>query len=796
MFISYLKVAIRTLIRQKQYALINSAGLAIGLAVCLMIIGFISNELGFESCHEFRDRIYRVDGYYRMRDSGVSMACIMPAFGPAVADAFPEIDRVVRIRRLWDVPIEFDHEEVIEESKVLVAEPNMLKIFTLPLNEGDPETALDAPFSVIISDKIRRNHFRDEDPIGKTIKMEDEYEVRITGVFDPIPANTQLRSNFLVSYSTLERLGEDVTSWTELFMDYTYVLLHEDADPARIEEGIPAFLKQHIGPEEAKKLELQLQPLPEIYLNSGVPSGLSYELPPSGELTYIYVFGSIALLVLIVACINFVNLATARTAQRMKEVGVRKVLGAARAQLVRQFLIESVLLTIVSMAAGLVLFELARFQLEAFLERELAIEVYSDPILILSMLGMILIVGGLSGSYPALVLSRYQPSAVLRGGISGKTSKSTVRRVLVAFQFTIAISLMCATSAIYEQINFSQTTDLGFDNENILLIECGGDISPERRELLRDEIVNGSGALSATLASSVPGRNRWAFWTVRPENKLDADPTMINCVSVDEDYLSVFDIEVVEGRGFSKELAADSRTSIMMNETAVKSLGVENPIGFKIHMGDDEWEVIGVVKDYHLHSFQHEIQPTLLITHSGKYRVIAVKLPDDNIAGTVSGIEDVWNRIVPGVPMEYAFLEDAIRSSYETEHRIGTLFGTFSVLAVVVACLGLFGLAACASEQRTKEIGIRKVLGASIANIVRLLFKELLVLVVVANVIAWPLAYYVINRWLEDFAYRMDIGWTIFASSGILAFVIALVAVGYQALKAATANPVDTLKYE
>jgi putative ABC transport system permease protein len=791
-FKNYMKSAIRSLTRQKLYTAINVLGLAIGLAACLLIIGYINNELSFENCHRNRERIYRIDGMYSLGNAQVSMASIMPAVGGAVREAYPQVERVVRIRRLWTVPIEFIDDGVSEEREGLAAEPELLNIFTLPLKQGNPQRALEAPFSVVISEELARLHFGDQSALGRTIRARDEFDLQVTGVFERIPRNTQLRTDFVISYSTLEKIGMDTQSWTELFQDHTYVLLREGANPTEIEEKIPALLRQNLGEDKAKNYVLQLQPLKRIYLHSN----LSYELPPTGDPAYIYVFGCVAFLILLIACVNFINLSTARVSHRLREVGVRKVLGALRSQLVRQFLSESILLTVVAMVFGIALFEMAKPQLEAFVRHPLEINILGDPTLFLAMFVMIVAVGVLSGSYPAFVLARFQPSFILRGEILGTRSRSFLRRILVAFQFVIAIALLCVTFAVYKQVNFALTSDLGFDNKNILLIDAEEGVSPEKQDLIKDEILRDNLASSVTVTDCAPGEPRHNLYGFRPQDKLDEDPAFLLGMRADPDYLSTFGIELVKGRDFSKESSADAGKSILVNQKAVEEFQMDQPIGFNFHSRDKAYQVVGVVKDFHALPFHEQIMPMALFAATEKRRVIAVKLPADFTSETIAQTEKIWNRIVPEVPFEYSFLEDVMSESYDNDRRLGMLFSTFSLLTVFVACLGLFGLSAFSAERRTKEIGIRKALGASVTNIVRLLSKEIVMLVVIAGAVAFPVAYLAINRWLETFAYRTDITLTLFLLSGLVVLIIALVTVSYQSIKAALANPVDSLRYE
>jgi putative ABC transport system permease protein len=789
---NYFTIAVRNLVRNRLYSIISIMGLAIGLAGCLLIVGYVSHERSFENCHHNRDRIYRVDGYYVIGDSRVSMANISAPVGPALKEAFPEVEKMTRFRRMWDADVEIRDNLIVTESKLLVTDPEILQIFTIPLTEGSPETALEAPYSIIISEQIADKYFEGQSPLGHTVKVNDQHECQITGVFESLPANTQLHTNFFLSYSTLKNMEVDLENWDDILNDYTYLLLRENTDPAQLEQKIPALLEQHMG-EDAKTFQLQLQPLKRIYLHSH----LSYELPPHGNLDYIYIFSCVAVVILVIASINFINLTTARTSHRMKEVGVRKVLGAFRRQLVIQFLGESVLITMVSMVLGIVLFEFALPQLEAFLGRDLAIDIYRNPIILLSILAMIVVVGVLSGSYPALMLAKHRPTVVLRGGTTGKTFKPTLRRILVAFQFTIAIVLVCVTFIIYRQIQYANTKDLGFDKEDVLLLYSDEEIAPEKLQLVKQEILSNTTALSATALKVPPGGGNYVLYAVRPENSMEEEPILLSMFYVDYDFLSTFKIDLLQGRNFSEEYTqSDESTSIIINQAAIDEFNIDNPIGFKFLATTKEFNVVGVVNDFHNVTLRNQIPPLALRIKHDSNTMLAVKLPPNSQSAAISQIEDTWNRLLPECPLEYKFLGEHLREDYQGDQKMGALFTGFSLLAIFVGCLGLFGLAAFMAEKRTKEIGIRKVLGATVSNIVQLLFKEFLVLVAIASAIACPLAYYLGDMWLESFSYKTHLSWTIFVLSGMLVLAVALMTVSYQAFRAAIANPVDALRYE
>lgn len=788
---NFIKIALRNIISQKLYSAVNILGLAIGLGVCLLILGVVNNDLRFEDTHKNKDHIYRVDGKYAIRDSQIPMAPIVSGLGPALREAIPEIEKVVRIRREWDVNFVFENNESMIASKVFMAEPELLEIFTLPLHAGNPGTALNAPYSVIISQDIKQKYFLNRNAIGEKISANDSIEFTITGVFERIPANTQIRSDFVLSYSTLDKTGKDTNSWTELFKDYTYVLLNKNADPKIVENKIPDVIAQKIEPEMAKRFQLQLQPLKDIYFESY----LSYELPPHGNFTQILIFAGIAGLILIIGCLNFVNITSARTINRIKEVGIRKVLGAYPIQLVKQFLTETTIITLCAMTLGIIIFEIFRPLMESFIGRNLEIDLYRDPILLLSIFGMITFVGIFAGSYPALLFSRFRPTLMINKGSGSSTKKSTIRRIMVAAQFIMAIVLICATMAIYQQINFCVTSDLGFDKENMLCIDVE-ELSSDKVLLLKNEILRQTSAEYATMSDMHPGEDRNYLYSVKPENKMDEDPTYMHGVRIDNDYFTTYGIEIINGRGFLAESGDAGNNNILINEASIRTFEIDDPIDFQFMINGKQYSVIGVVKDFHQHSLKNEIMPMAFFNSSKGTRILGLKMPEQNSQSVTDKIGPIWEEIEPGIQLEYRYLSDALRESYNDEKKTATILTLFSSLAIFVACLGLFGLAAYNTEKRTKEIGIRKVLGAKVGEIIRLMVREYIIIILISGIISLPIANYIIGRWLEEFAYRMDVDWQLYLMAGVVTLIVALFTVGYQAIKAAITNPVDAIKYE
>ncbi len=789
---NYIKVALRNLIRQKLYVAVNILGLSIALSICLLIIGLVHNELTFEECHDNRDRIYRVDGIYSVGEYSVSMAPIMSGLGPVLPEVCPDVEKSVRIRHIGESPVEFSSETIIQAEHLLAAEQNIFDIFTLPLKEGNPGTALAAPYSVVISKKVADTYYPNENSLGKYIVLFDSMTFTITGVLEEQPSNTQIRSDYFLSYSTLSKIGFETESWTNLLSDYTYVLMRPGADPSNTEALFAGIFEKNVEPEYKNRFNLRFNPLNDIYLYSD----LSNEFDPHGSPRNIYIFSSIALLILIIASINFINLSTARTTHRTKEVGIRKVLGAFRGQLIGQFITESVILTTISLMVSFVWFEIGRPVLESFIERDLTFTVFTNPILIAASITMILVVGIVSGSYPALALSRYRPSVVLRLKSKMSSSKSVLRRFLVVFQFTIAITLIAATMAAYKQIDYSLSSDPGFDNKNMLVLELDSEVTIEKANLLKQRILSTGISDKVTKMGSPPGAAYLSLFSVQPENSPEGQMTMMHGVNVGYDYFENLGLELVEGRTFSRDISGDTIDAIIINEAAVREYNIENPIGFRFIRRNSEFRVIGVMKDFHIHTYKREIMPTLLTMSMDNTGLIGVKLSPDEIPTSVAGIKDVWNEIFPDRRLNYRFLDSFISESYQDEQKISTLFMAFSLIAIFVACLGLFGLTAFMAEQKTKEIGIRKVLGASVTSLIHLLFREHILLIGVSNIIAWPIAYYLISYWLESFAYRTDIGIVLFGAAGLLTLLIALSTISFQAVKAAVANPIDAIKHE
>jgi putative ABC transport system permease protein len=802
---NYFKVAFRKIKRQKGYSFINIAGLAIGMACCILILLWIQDELSFDRHHEKAKQIYRVGTQF-----GPSVdsrgAFTAPPMAEALVNEFPEVLQAVRLD-LWDEDINLlvSHDEKhFMEKGIIWADSSIFDVFTIPFVIGNPKTALTQPGTVVITEDTAQKYFGDEIPLGKTIKIEsDEYQ--ITGVVENCPSNSHFQFNIIASLIS-EELSRD-PEW-DGHCYFTYIVLPDRYPPSQLEDKFPDFIKRHYGPEFQEEMGISLeeyydgetryygywlQPLLDIHLNADIGNA-------KGDMTYVYVFSSIALFTLLIACINFMNLSTARSANRSKEVGLRKVAGSSKSQLVRQFLCESILLSFIALVIAIGIVELVLPAFRNLTSKQLELNLFSTWYILIGLFGIALFVGISAGSYPALFLSSFQPAAVLKGKLRAGTKSGWLRNGLVIFQFSISVIILLGTFVIYNQLKYVGNVQLGFDKEQIIVIHRASALG-KQRESFKQELLQHSRILSISNTNSLPGRH------FDPnDHRLEGEPKkayVLHTMYGDYDFVELLNLEMVTGRYFSKEIATDATSAVVINEAAVKKLGLADPIGkrfYKEYGGAKKGEfvaIIGVVKDFHFHSLHHEIHPMVIRPLTGmRGSYTSIKIHPENIKGTLSTIEKTWKKFSGGQPFEYSFLDDDFNSLYKKEQKTGQIFAMFSILAILIACLGLFGLASFTAEQRTKEIGIRKVLGASASGIMFLLCKEFTKWVLLANIIAWPISYYAMNKWLQNFSFRISIGAEVFILPTLLVLVIAMVTISYQSIKAAVVNPIDSLRYE
>jgi putative ABC transport system permease protein len=801
MFKNYLKIALRNFRKYKAYSVINIAGLASGIACCILILLYVQGELSYDRFHDKADRIYRVITDEESEGQVRHLAHTYGPLAPALLTDFPEIEHAVRLFP-HNLAVQLGAQKSFHEERFFFADSAVFEVFSYGFKRGNPKTALRAPYSLVLTEATAQRYFGDENPIGKVLRIEGQYDFNVTAVLENPPPTSHFHFDFLASMENVPQvLGWDPHWHWPPF--YNYVLLPEHVSAESIESRFPQFIAKNIGRDAVDSRSFHLQPLKDIHLNARLES----EIAPTGNMAYIYLFSAIAFFILLIACINFMNLATARSANRSREVGLRKVVGAQRAQLIKQFLGESLFYSFLAMLFALVLVEMLLPRFNQLLGKQIDVNYFENWGLSLGLIVLAFLVGIISGSYPAIFMSSFRPLKVLQGKLfsaSGQRSALRFRSVLVVTQFAISIALIIVTYVVSGQLNFIQNKRLGFNKEHIVVIPIRDAETQNNYEILKNALVAQPDVLDAAVLSNFPWQSGFYDFPVHAEGMREDAELNFPVLLVDHDFVRTFGMEVVEGRDFAKEFTTDKGGAFLLNETAVQNFGWDSALGKKLTMkhiasGDDvAGRVIGVVKDFHFRSLHHEIEPLAILIAPAEYYVdnMAVRIDGQNISAALASLEQKWREFVPSRPFLYFFLDEDFDALYRKEEKLSSIFQGFATLAIFIACLGLFGLASFSAEQRRKEIGIRKTLGATVQNIAFLLSKEFTKLTVVANVIAWPLAFFIMKDWLQNFAYRIDLSLMTFVVSGIIALSIALLTVSYQAIKAALTNPVEALRYE
>jgi len=788
---SYFTITFRTLKRQKIYSFINIFGLAFGMAASILILLWIRDELSFDRFHKNADTIFHIN--VTIRD--YTYASAPSPLASALKNEIPEVLDVGRIL-IPGTRIIRSEKGVFYENGFTYTDPSIFKIFTFPFISGNPETALKEPYSIVITEKISKKYFGEENPVGKTISLDNMYvsednksDYIITGVIKDIPDNSHLRINFLASNSTF---GTEPGNWNAPSF-YTYVLLREGTDVEELNAKVYNFIQDY---DPTSTYTISLEPLTGIYFNSNLRA---YD-GPRGDIKYVCIFSLIAFFILLIACINFMNLTTARSGIRFKEIGIRKVIGAQRKTLIKQFFGESLIMSFISLVFALLLVELCLPVFNELSSKNISGDFLNNVSFCFGFMSVALFTGILSGIYPALYLSSFQPAQTLAGRIFSGRVKSHFRKFLVVVQFSISIFLIIATTIISKQVSYINDKNLGYDKEHIVVVEAEFIIDTPF-EAVKNALLMNSNVLGVTAAFQPPlisikksANSSFFGW----EGKDLQDKTRMNYLDVEYDFIDVFNIKILQGRNFSKEFSTDKKEGFIVNEEAAKLMATESPVGKSYNLFQDEGKVIGLVENFHFQPFHFKIEPlTLRIAESqGLYHYIFIKVNSEDISDSISYIKNVFGKFNPGYPFEYSFLDDSFKNLYRAEERTNRLFDYFTILAICISCLGLFGLTAFMAEHRTKEIGIRKVLGASVSNIVSLLSKEFVIPVIFATIIALPVGFLIMNKWLDNFAYKINMTIWVFIVSALLAFFIALFTVSFQAIKAAVSNPIDSLKYE
>ncbi len=801
MVFHYLRIALRNIIRQPGYDGINIIGLAIGITCCMMILLHIRNELSYDRYHEHADRIYRVVNGDSARTP--------PAAGPALKELFPEVEEYARTRGTINIWMMAYKDTGFYESDVYRASKGVFGVFSFPLVRGNPQTALDdyahPEQSVVISESMAIKLFGDEDPMDKVIRADDEINLRVTGVMEDVPHNSHFAVDYLVSeHLDAENLRERYeTDWSGS-NHFTYVLLAEGTDPVELEDKIARWASTYEPLESLNMRGLpfrpRLQPVTDIHLRSN----LELDMAGRGDISYVYVFSVVAFSVVLIACINFMNLATARSTIRAKEVAIRKTVGATRSELVLQYMGESMCSAGLALviAMGLVIAILPWFN--TLMGTAFQVNYLENPELLLWLAGIALLVGLLSGSYPALFISRFHPAKILKGEMTGGVTGSTLRKGLVVAQFALSILLIISTATVYRQLDYMQNRQLGFDKDQVVVIPLIGgaerDFNTFKARLSQSPHVQ-----RVTRSGLMPGRMFSAaimpVFPTRLAEQSEDDLVGIPALFVSADFEETLGLDLVAGRPFSSVLNDDSNNAVILNRSAIELLGLATPeeaAGRQIrYRMSPPIRIIGVVEDFHMQSFHNPVDPMQLrFMNRGGGGQAAIRLQAQNIPDGINAIEETWASVFPHYPLAYSFLDEDFEQLYLSEQRTGNLLGAFSFLAIFIACLGLFGLAAFTTQQRTREVGIHKVMGASVLRIVSMLSKDFLILVAIAVPVAWGLAYWIMSNWLQNFAYRVEIGPEWFLIAAVMALAIALTTVSVKAVTTALTNPVESLRSE
>lgn len=781
MLTNYIKIAFRNLQRNTVFSFINIFGLASGLTCTILIVLWIQDEVQHDKIHSDQTQLYRVLANTYWGDVATSNT-VPSSLNEAFKKQIPEIQYAATLSD-HDALLSVDN--VAFKEKGYYASPDFLKMFSFPLLKGNSETALTLPTNIVITHSLAKKYFGKKDPIGETIKVDNGDVFQVTGVLRDIPSNSSLKFDWLIPFETFEKNNTWVKRWGS-FSTYMYVKLVPEASLENLNNKLRHFLRTATASET--KDEIFLQPFSDMYLFGDFKSGKQN----GGRIQYVRLFSVIACFVLVIACINFMNLTTARYTRRIKEVGIRKVNGAGRKALITQFLGEAVLLTFIAVLIGLVMAEVLLPSFNTLTSKRLEID-YRNPLFMSALISVTLLTGLVSGSYPALFLSSFKPVNILKSSALRVSGANTLRKSLVVFQFSLAILLIIGTIIVYEQIQFIKNKNIGFDKENLIIMNLNGDVY-KHLDSFQERLKQSEGIMSVASTGDIPieidGSSGDLSW---PEKAPDQGVS-ISATWVGYDYIKTIGVPLLAGRDFSKTMA-DS-TSYIVNESAVRLMNLKDPVGAKVSFWNGDGQIIGVVKDFHLHSLHEPITPLILTLQPLNSSLLLIRTESGKTHEAIASLKKVYEQFNSAFPLEYSFMDETYTKRYNSEMIIGKLVNVFAVIAILISCLGLFGLATFTAEQRTKEIGIRKVLGASLIGIISLLSKDYLKLVIIAFLIICPIAYYIIDGWLQQFAYRIYISWWVFMLTGIVSVIIALLTISIQTVKAASANPMESLRSE
>jgi putative ABC transport system permease protein len=779
---SYMKVTMRNIRRQKSYSFINIAGLSVGITLFILIMSFVFNELNYDRFHTNLNRIYQI-GSGDHNGTPVPMAELL-------RENFPEIPQIARFRNNYHSQLFRYKDGFFKISESYFADPGLFEMFTFPVIKGDAKTALSNPFSLVLTESESRKIFGMEDPIGKTINYDNQADFTVTAVVEDLPQNSSISFGALISFSSLGKVTRESVNWGH-WSSQTYLLLPDEHDFRAVEENIRGFLhgmyetEWSLDQAQIADMAFSLRPMKDLYFDKFRGGRFKH-----GSLQNVYIFTVVAFIILVIAGINFVNLTTARASIRANEVGVRKVLGSFKGQLRRQFLVESVVLSLIATGFASFFVLLLKPRFYNLIGKTLEVDFFSSPFHIVLLMGGALVVGISSGLYPAIYLTSFKPVDTLSGRSVKGAKGATYRKVLTVFQFSMSIILIIGTITVSRQLRYINTKDLGFNKDYLVWFDMSNSIK-RQINVFRDKLLaNPNIEKFATSRYSKPGiATQWTFRTERHEANC-------NVFLVDADYVETMGIQIVDGTGFPKKMSGDGGPTCILNETTVKEFELDPSVGNTIRAGEARGIIVGVVKDFYFRSLHHEIEPLVLVYNPPSCTIANIRISPHNVSESLAYIGEVWNELSPDHPFEYYFMDESYDRLYRAEEKFQQIFMNFAILAIIIAGMGLLGLASYLAAQRTKEIGIRKVLGASTSGIVFLLSKEFSKWILFANVLAWPIATIFMRMWLANYAYRVRLDWWIFLMAGALAVIIALLTISLQAFKAAIANPADSLRYE
>ena len=798
---NYLKIGLRNLKKYKLHALTNIFGLALGMACCVIILMYLKQELSYDRFHTHTENIFRITEKIQTDALITHTAHTYSATAPALANEFPEVSLSARFLN-YNALVAYDEDKTFQEAGFFYADSTVFDIFSFEGLKGDLSKSLDQPFSLVITESMATKYFGDNNPLDQVLKIDGSHDFRVTAVIGDPPKNSHLQVDFLASFSSLRNFqgGWMYNNWYYPPM-YTYVKLLDGSDTGALEDKLPAMIEKYLGPGESQQRQLRLQPLTAIHTSQQ----LENEWGPTISRSFVFVLFTVAILVLAIACINFMNLSMARSSKRAVEVGLRKVVGAQKTQLMKQFLYESILISVIASVVAFVLFFLMLPIFNDIANSNLSLKPAESLLLFSVFLLLALVAGTSAGYYPAIFLSSLSPHAVLKGFSNSRGGLNiTLGRGLVVFQFLITTALIIGTLVISNQLRYLRNQELGFDKEHVVVLPIRNGYDGNRIKTLKDRLERNSNIIVAGASARVPGSERLADYNIRPEGSDVEDNLMFFVLHTSFDFEKTLGMEITQGRGFDINITSDS-AAVILNENALLKLGWKDPIGKKIDLGTlgrdgsfqtlNSMHVIGVVKNFNYNSLHHKIDP-IIMSIGGAYMndYLSIRIKPDHIQGTLEFIKEQWKTFTPGRPFEYFFLDENFDRLYHSEERLGRIFFCFSFLSIFIACLGLFAMASFTAQQRSKEIGIRKILGASVGGVLVNLLKDFSKLVLIAFLMAVPVAYFGLDRWLDNFAYRTDIGFEVFLTAGLCSMIITFITTGYQALRAASTNPVNTIR--